>query len=157
MTNPNDPKLDIRLAKSDDVESIRALLADDDLGRRREDLSEKGLTKYLRAFHLIQKDPGNDLYVAELSGQLVGTFQLTWIPYLSRAGTLRLLIEAVRVATGLRGQGIGGEMMRFAIEKAKEKNCNLVQLTTDRTREEAHRFYERLGFEWTHFGMKLKL
>ena len=150
-------KLHIRLAETADIEPIRELLADDELGKQREDLSKEGLLKYRAAFARIQNDPGNDLYVAELEERLVGTFQLTWIPYLSRAGSLRCLIEAVRVATELRNQGLGEEMMRFAVERAEDKGCALVQLTTDKTRDKAHRFYQRLGFESSHIGMKLKL
>jgi ribosomal protein S18 acetylase RimI-like enzyme len=149
--------LQIRLANQQDVEGIRGLLADDRLGRDREDMTAEGLEKYLKAFALIQADPGNDLYVAKRDGHLLGTFQITWIPYLSRAGTLRAVIEAVRVASASRDQGIGSEMMRFAIEAARAKGCTLIQLTSDKTRENAHRFYQRLGFQWTHFGMKMAL
>jgi len=149
--------LSIREAKFEDIPALRTLLADDDLGRTREDLSEAGLVKYQHAFQAIDASPDNELFVAEQDGDLVGTFQLTWIPYLSRGGSLRCLIEAVRVASSRRGQGLGAEMMRFAIERAREKDCALVQLTTDRTRSKAHRFYQKLGFVWTHQGMKLAL
>ncbi len=157
MSVPINSQMNIRLAVSEDIEAIRALLADDELGKQREDLSDSGLAKYSEAFEKIQNDPGNDLYIAKLNGRLVGTFQLTWIPYLSRAGSLRCLIEAVRVATDFRDRGIGEVMMKFAIRTAKDRNCALVQLTTDKTREKAHRFYERLGFESSHIGMKLSL
>ncbi len=150
-------ELVIRLARRADVRAIRDLLADDVLGAAREDTSEEGLQKYLSAFEQIEGAGNNELYVAEQSGRVVGTFQLTFIPYLSRGGNLRAHIEAVRVATEFRDRGIGGAMMRFALERAREKGCLLAQLTTDRTREEAHRFYRRLGFESTHHGMKMKL
>lgn len=150
-------ELNIRLAQAGDVASIRAMLADDELGKQREDMTPSGLAKYEAAFRQIQDDPGNELYVAERHGRILGTFQLTWIPYLSRAGTLRVLIEAVRVASDSRGQGVGAHMMEFALELARSRGCNLAQLTTDKTREKAHRFYQRLGFEWTHFGMKKTL
>ncbi|HIB66899.1 MAG TPA: GNAT family N-acetyltransferase [Phycisphaerales bacterium] len=149
--------LEIRLAEVEDVDAIRHLLADDKLGSTREDLSAEGLSKYLNAFHSIQNDPGNELFVTVLNGELVGTFQLTWIPYLSRGGNERCLIEAVRVASARRGHGIGEKMMQFAIKRARERGCLLAQLTTDLTRPAAHRFYERLGFEATHHGMKLRL
>ncbi len=147
----------LRLATLEDVPAIRAMLADDKLGRQREDLSEEGLLKYQRAMERIQSDPGNDLYVAEQAGRLVGTYQITWIPYLSRAGSERALIEAVRVASDLRGQGIGRQMMEHALSLARERGCLLAQLTTDVQRPEARRFYERLGFESTHHGMKINL
>ena len=145
------------MAESGDVTGIRALLADDELGRQREDLTPEGLVKYQRAFAEIERDPNNELFVAELDGQVVGTFQLTWIPYLSRGGNTRAHIEAVRVASHLRGQGLGTRLMEFALERARQKGCLLAQLTTDKTREQAHRFYQNLGFQWTHFGMKMPL
>lgn len=149
--------LDIRLATLEDVESIRQLLADDHLGQAREDLSAEALGRYQEAFRAIANDQRNELFVALQQDLLVGTFQLTWIPYLSRAGNERCLIEAVRVASDKRGQGIGEKMMRFAINRARDRGCLLAQLTTDLTRPAAHRFYERLGFVVTHHGMKLKL
>jgi ribosomal protein S18 acetylase RimI-like enzyme len=150
-------EIEIRLAVADDVFGIRELLADDILGRTREDLSEEGLVKYQSAFQAIQESLDNELYVAQLGDRLVGTYQITWIPYLSRGGILRCVIETVRVSSDMRGQGLGSQMMEHAIRRAKLKKCALVQLMTDRTREDAHRFYERLGFEWTHRGLKMKL
>jgi GNAT superfamily N-acetyltransferase len=147
----------IRLARSTDVERIRALLADDELGRAREDLSAEGLKKYQHAFRRIDEDPGNELWVVEQDESLIATAQVTWIPYLSRGGNERCLVEAVRVASDLRGRGIGRELMLHIIERARQRGCNLVQLTSDRTRADAHRFYERLGFETSHHGMKLRL
>lgn len=150
-------EVEIRPATTDDIVGLRKLLADDALGEGREDLTEAGLAKYQRAFQAIEESPDNELFVAEAGGRLVGTFQLTWIPYLSRGGSLRCLIEAVRVSSELRGQGLGTRMMEFALERARAKDCGLVQLTTDKTRLDAHRFYEKLGFEVTHHGMKLRL
>jgi len=149
--------LTIREARRSDVEAIRALLADDKLGATREDLSEDGLGKYLTAFDAIAADPRNDLMVAEQSGALVGTYQVNYIPYLSRGGNERVLIEAVRVASDRRGYGIGRQMMERALDDARARGCLLAQLTTDKNRPDAHRFYLSLGFNSTHEGMKLAL
>ncbi len=146
-----------RQAQEEDVEAIRTLLADDALGQTREDLSEAGLERYLRAFLEIDRDERNVLMVAELNGTVVGTYQVTYIPYLSRGGNERVLIEAVRVRSDLRGNGIGRHMMLHAIRVARERGCLLAQLTTDKSRPQAHRFYQSLGFEATHEGMKCAL
>ncbi len=143
-----------RLATVEDVPVIRALLADDDLGRTREDLSEAGLERYLKAFRSIEADPRNRLFVAEEAGCVVGTWQVTYIPYLSRGGNERAHIEAVRVASDRRGKGIGRAMMRHALDAARARGCLLAQLTSDRTRPDAHRFYESLGFTASHAGFK---
>ena len=149
--------LTIREARRSDVAAIRALLADDKLGATREDLSDHGLEKYLKAFDAITADHRNLLMVAEQGGAIVGTYQVTYIPYLSRGGNERALIEAVRVAGDQRGQGIGRLMMERALEGARSRGCLLAQLTTDKTRPDAHRFYLSLGFTSTHEGMKLPL
>lgn len=149
--------VEIRSARATDVPAIRDLLADDALGATREDMSDAGLEKYNRAFSAIQDDARNDLIVASLDDRLVGTYQVTYIPYLSRGGNERALIEAVRVASNLRGSGIGAKLMDYAITQARARGCQLMQLTTDITRADAHRFYERLGFVTTHHGMKLVL
>lgn len=147
----------IRIASIEDVPAICALLADDHLGRKREDLSEAGLDHYLKAYEAIAADARNRLYVAEDGGEVVGTYQVTYIPYLSRGGNERAHIEAVRVAGDRRGQGIGRAMMLHALAEAKARGCLLAQLTSDRTREDAHRFYESLGFTVSHLGMKKML
>lgn len=154
--------LKIRLATLQDVPAIRALLGDDKLGQSREDMSDEGLQKYLIAFQAIVNSSDNELWVAELAGEIggrkvVGTWQVTYIPYLSRGGNTRCLIEAVRTASNCRGQGIGRQMMEFALEQARQRGCQLAQLTTDKTRPDAHRFYENLGFQRTHEGMKIQL
>ena len=149
--------LAIRRATLEDVPAIRALLADDELGRTREDLSEAGLERYLKAFRAIEADERNWLYVAEEAGRIVGTWQVTYIPYLSRGGNERAHIEAVRVASDRRGEGIGRAMMRHALDEAKARGCLLAQLTSDRTRPDAHRFYESLGFTASHSGFKMVL
>ena len=112
---------------------------------------------YISAFRAIENDPNNELIVAEHDGSIVGTFQLTYTPSLSFQGGERCTVESVRVKSGLRGQGIGREMMLWAIERAKERGCVSMQLTTHKERANAHRFYQKLGFEASHLGMKLKL
>lgn len=147
----------MRPARRDDVPALRALLADDALGRTREDLTAAGLQRYLDAYDLIAADPRNLLLVAEEAGRVVGTCQITFIPYLSRGGSERALIEAVRVAADRRGCGIGRAMMEHALGEARRRGCLIAQLTSDRSRTGAHRFYAGLGFEATHDGFKLAL
>lgn len=149
--------LELRLARRTDLPRLRELLADDELGRTREDLSDAADHRYERAFELILNDERNELWTAWQGDDLVGTYQVTYIPYLSRGGNERCLIEAVRVASSLRGEGIGTRMMEFALELARERGCLLAQLTSDKRRPAAHRFYERLGFVASHEGMKLDL
>lgn len=148
----------IRPATADDVPSIVALLADDRLGSTREDLTD--LAPYLDAFVVIAADPHQRLVVAVDESdprRVVGTLQLTIIPGLSRRASTRAQIEAVRVGEAARGSGFGTELIEWAIAQARSLGCGLVQLTTDRSRTDAHRFYERLGFEPTHLGLKLVL
>ncbi|WP_433348589.1 N-acetyltransferase family protein [Micromonospora sp. CA-111912] len=138
-----------------DLPAVIALLADDMLGKAR-DFTEVD-EAYERAFADISADPRNHLVVADEDGVLVGCMQITYIPGLGRHGAERSLIEAVRVRSDRRGQGLGREMMRWAIDQARRRGCALVQLTTDKTRADAHRFYRHLGFVATHEGMKLPL
>lgn len=149
--------LTFRLATIDDVPAIRALLADDALGQTREDMSDEGLKKYQTAFAAIDTSPENELWLAVEGRDVVGTWQMTYIAYLSRAGNLRCLIEAVRTRSDRRGQGIGKKMMLHALDLARERGCGLAQLTTDKTRADAHRFYLSLGFKNSHEGMKIQL
>ncbi|WP_174528357.1 GNAT family N-acetyltransferase [Micromonospora maritima] len=144
-----------REATRDDLPAVLALLADDVLGRHR-DLPEVDAA-YERAFADLDADPRNHLVVADAGGDLVGCFQLTYIPGLGRHGVERCLIESVRVRSDLRGRGLGRAMMRWAIDQARARGCGLVQLTTDKQRADAHRFYRDLGFEASHEGMKLAL
>jgi GNAT superfamily N-acetyltransferase len=146
----------LRRAVADDVPDLVALLTDDDLGRARED-PQAGLAPYLRAFALVDADPAHLLVVALADEQVVGTLQLSVLPGLSRRGALRAQLEAVRVARGSRGTGLGGAMVGWAVEEARRRGCALVQLTTDKSRTDAHRFYARLGFVASHEGMKLDL
>jgi GNAT superfamily N-acetyltransferase len=145
----------IRRAGTADVAAIVAMLADDHLGATRE--SPDDLTPYLRAFEQLDADPNQVLVVAERNDEVIGTLQLTIVPGLSRRGSSRGLIEAVRVAAPARGTGLGTTLVRWAIDEARNRGCALVQLTSDKTRPEAHRFYTALGFENTHEGFKLTL
>ncbi len=147
----------IRLAVAADVPGIVALLADDDLGRGREDTSAQALPRYLAAFKILTDDPNQLPTVLEHDGRIAGYLQLTLIPGLSRQGMWRGLIESVRIDKTLRGQKLGEAMMLWAITECRTQGCGLVQLTTDKTRDDAHRFYTRLGFKATHEGMKLAL
>jgi GNAT superfamily N-acetyltransferase len=137
------------------VPAIVRLLAEDQLGAVRERTQGPLPQAYWDAFDRL--GPENAIYVAEREGAVVGCFQLTFIAGLSRLGATRAQIEGVRVTSSARGAGIGEAMMRDAIERARAAGCKLMQLTTDRTRADAHRFYERLGFKPSHVGMKLAL
>lgn len=151
MTAP----LQLRRARREDVRAIVALYADDMLGRTRETLDD--LAPYEAAFAAIDADARQELMVAELDGRIVGTLQLTIIPQLSHRGQTVAQVEAVRVAGELRGRGLGQKMMEWAIERARAAGCRRVQLTSNKARSDAHRFYERLGFVRSHEGMKLYL
>lgn len=152
MTEPT-----FRRAVEADLAAIIALLADDALGASREVVSPHPAPSYRRAFAEIDADPNQFLCVAEDDSGIVGTLQVTLIPCLSRQGAKRGLIESVRVARHRRSQRIGEAMVGWAVEYCRAHACVLVQLTTDRSRSDAHRFYERLGFEGTHLGYKLTL
>lgn len=145
----------IRRATATDIPGIVGMLVDDEIGTSRE--SPDDLTPYQAAFEVIDADPNQLLVVAESNGELVGTLQLTIIPGLSRKGASRGLVEAVRVAASARGTGLGTTLMEWSIEESRRRGCNLVQLTSDKARVDAHRFYNRLGFAPTHEGFKLKL
>ncbi|WP_051882436.1 GNAT family N-acetyltransferase [Streptomyces sp. NRRL B-3253] len=145
----------IRRAEASDVAAIVAMLADDPLGATRE--SPDDLTPYLAAHTRLAADPNQHLVVAERAGKVVGTLQLTLIPGLSRRAATRSLIEGVRVHADERGSGLGTLLIEWAVETSRAEGCRLVQLTSDATREDAHRFYERLGFVASHVGFKLQL
>lgn len=146
-----------RLARREDLSSIVRMLADDELGSQREQYKVPLPESYYVAFEQIDNDPNNELIVAELNGEVVGTLHLIFIPSISYQGGLRAEVESVRVDRNCQNQGIGSEMMKWAVERAQGRNAHLVQLTTHRSREDAHRFYERLGFKASHLGMKLSL
>jgi GNAT superfamily N-acetyltransferase len=145
----------LREAVPDDLPEVVALLAADQLGVHREEAGD--LEPYLAAFDAITADPAHLLLVARDPSRVVGTMQLSFIPGLARRGAWRAQIEAVRVHEDVRGGGLGGRMIRWAIDEARRRGCALVQLTTDKRRADAHRFYERLGFVASHEGMKLAL
>jgi GNAT superfamily N-acetyltransferase len=149
-------QLIFRKARAADLAAIVDLLVDDDLGRQRE-AAGRDLAPYQRAFDEIDADGNQLLCVAERDGQVVGTLQLSFLRGLSRGGARRGQIEAVRVARAERSKGLGGAMIRWAVETCRAEGCVLVQLTTDTSRHDAHRFYDRLGFEATHIGYKLSL
>lgn len=151
------PDLVFRPATRGDVDVIVRMLADDPLGAQREQYASPLPRSYERAFEAIQADPNNELVVAEADGRVVGVVQLTFIPYLTHQGSWRALIEGVRVDASARSQGVGQRMFTWAIERARERGCRIVQLTTDKSRPDALRYYQRLGFVASHEGMKLVL
>nr|WP_267882919.1 GNAT family N-acetyltransferase [Planococcus massiliensis] len=150
-------EIEFRNARREDVARIVEMLADDKLGRERERFETPLPASYYAAFSSIDSDPNNELILACLDGEIVGVQQVTFTPYLTHQGGWRATIEGIRTASSVRGQGIGRQLIGFAIERAKARGCHLVQLTTDIQRPEALRFYEQLGFSATHEGMKLKL
>jgi len=146
--------LSFRTAGREDIPAIVTLLADDGLGRNREDLTD--MTAYEAAFDAMSATAGNEYVLAvDGDGHILGCLQYTLIAGLSRGGTTRAQIEGVRVSSAARGQGIGEKLFRHAIERARREGATLVQLTSDLQRKDAICFYERLGFEHTHAGMKL--
>jgi len=147
----------IRRATAHDVPTIVALLDDDEQSRGREDARLPLDQRYLAAFAEIDGNPDQLLAVAEQDGGVVGSMQLTFIPGIAFRGAWRMQIEAVRIASMVRGQGLGAEMIGWAVEQARARDCKMVQLTSMSTRTDAHRFYERLGFVKSHVGMKLHL
>jgi GNAT superfamily N-acetyltransferase len=147
--------LDIRPAEAGDVPVIVAMLADDPLGAQRE--SPDDLAPYLAALKRLAADPNQHLVVAVREGRVVGTLQLTIIPGLSRRGATRSIVEGVRIHADERGSGLGTQLIEWAIDESRRQDCQLVQLTSDQTRTDAHRFYERLGFTASHVGFKLAL
>jgi GNAT superfamily N-acetyltransferase len=159
MTDPDPGPAAIKLrdARRDDVALIVRLLADDHLGGGREIVSDPLPQAYYDAFDWIAADPNNRLLVAERDGEIVGALQITFIRGLSKVGAWVMLIEAVRVASRLRGQGVGRQMITAAIEIARARGVRSVELGTHQSRLDAQRFYEQLGFVKSHFGMKLAL
>ena len=144
----------IRPARVADVPAIARLLSQDVFDRRDPDPDDPA---YLAAFEAIDADPNNELIVGEDDGEVIATCQLTFTPGLSRGGAWRMTVEAVRVRAESRSGGIGRELMAYAIDRARDRGCRIVQLTTDKRRADAHRFYESLGFTASHEGMKLAL
>ena len=148
----------IRSALKKDVVAIVEMLTNDKLGKLRENFKNPLPDSYYEAFHNIDSDQNQELVVLENdSKEVIGTLQLSFIQYLTYQGGVRAQIEAVRIHEGYRGKGIGLKLFKWAIAKAKERGAHVVQLTTDKKRPEAIRFYENLGFRASHEGMKLHL
>lgn len=155
MLTKNEPVF--RHATRADVPAIVRLLSEDDLGSQREQFVDPLPESYFSAFEQIDRDPNHELIVAEQDAEVIGTLHLTFLPSLSYQGGTRAQVESVRVDRRFRNQGIGREMMLWAIERARKRGCHLMQLTSHATRKDAHRFYENLGFNISHVGMKLNL
>ncbi|MDO8324844.1 MAG: GNAT family N-acetyltransferase [Phenylobacterium sp.] len=145
-----------RPARREDVARIVELLADDPLGSGRERFEDPLPETYYAAFDRIEASDGNSLTVAELEGAVVGCLQMTFIPGLSNQGADLALIEGVRVDTTLRSQGLGAQLIAHALEVARARGCQAVELFTHKSRTDAHRFYDRLGFEQSHVGYRIK-
>lgn len=145
-----------RKATKNDVSKIVEMIADDELGKARENFQTPLPTEYLKAFENINADQNQELIIVENeNSEIIGTLQLTFIQYLTYRGGIRAQIEAVRIRKDQRGLGIGKTMFQWAINRAKERNAHLLQLTTDKKRPKAIKFYEALGFKATHEGMKM--
>lgn len=148
--------MNFRKATKSDVSSIVKMIADDELGKKRENYKNPLPEEYLNAFKKINADDNQELIVVENgNAEIIGTLQLSFIQYLTYKGGIRAQIEAVRIRKDQRGLGIGKTMFKWAINRAKERNAHLLQLTTDKKRPKAIKFYEDLGFKATHEGMKL--
>ena len=146
-----------REARAEDLPRLVEMLADDTLGATRERFEDPLPAEYRAAFEAIAADPNQQLLVAERAGDVVGTLQLTFIPSITRLGAWRSQIEGVRVASEARGEGLGRALVEEALRRSRERGVKLVQLTTDKQRPDALRFYEDLGFTSTHEGLKLHL
>ena len=150
--------LTVRRAANADLPEVVKLLQQLSMdGTQREDFGPPLPKRYYDTFKAIEADPSNDLFVADLAGEIVGTFQLTVIPSMRRGGILSAMVEAVVVDERVRGQGVGEAMMHFAIDEARRRHCTMLHLTSNKARTDAHRFYERLGFEKTHEGLRMAL
>ncbi|MFS2149768.1 N-acetyltransferase family protein [Rhizobium sp. Rhizsp42] len=147
----------IREARRDDLKALIAMFADDDIGGHGDTVSEDALPDYERAFETIAASPDQTLFVAELAGEVVGTFQTAITTTLTGRGTSFMIIEAVQTRGDMRGRGIGARMIEFCIETARARGLPRVQLISNAKRKDAHRFYERLGFEASHLGFKMAL
>lgn len=158
LTLHPDEIVELRRAELQHVLPIVSLLSADSLGHTRDGIaSDSDLARYQLAFGSIDADPAQLLVVAVRSDDVVATMQLTFIPGLSRRGSLRAQVEAVRVHESYRSKGLGTAMLEWGIDEARRRGCGLVQLTTDRTRQDAHRFYARRGFVNSHDGYKMSL
>lgn len=151
----NNPVLIYRKAEITDLDAMIDLILENDIAEIRDNKSL--LENYINAFHKINSDPNQYLMVVEIESKVVAMCQLTIIPYLTFGGSLRMQIETVRVAKKYRSKKIGFQMMEEAISYAQKKGVKIVQLTTNKKRDRAKNFYEKLGFEASHEGMKLNL
>lgn len=150
-------QLIFREANETDLPELVKMLANDQLGKTREDFSTPIHTSYIEVLKRISADPNNELMVVESDNKIIGMLQITFIPYLTHKGSWRCLIEGVRVHEDYRGKGLGSQFVEWAIDRARQKGCKIVQLTSNKQRQDAIRFYNRLGFEATHEGFKLNL
>jgi ribosomal protein S18 acetylase RimI-like enzyme len=149
--------LTFRTARPEDLRALVEMLADDTLGSMRERIGTELPASYVEAFAAIAADPNNEIVVACMAERIVASLQITYTPSLSYQGSWRATLESVRTAADLRGRGIGTQLVRHAIELARARGCGLVQLSTNKVRTDARRFYEKLGFHATHEGMKIVL
>ena len=157
MIKHNENQHNFREATRDDIPEIVRLLADDHLGSKREDYRLPIPDYYYAGFEGVLSDPSNTIIILEKDHNIIGTMQLIMMHGISHRGARRMQIESVRVASELRGQGIGKQMIAWAIERAKEEHCRFVQLTSNKERPDAHRFYEQLGFAKNKEGFSLDL
>jgi|TARA_B110000908_G_scaffold113933_1_gene133631 GNAT superfamily N-acetyltransferase len=148
--------MNFRKATENDVSIIVEMITDDELGKKRENFQNPLPKEYIKAYEKINSDENQELIVVEnKNSEIIGTLQLSFIQYLTYQGGIRAQIEAVRIRKDKRGLGIGKTMFEWAINRAKERNAHLLQLTTDKKRPKAIKFYEDLGFKTTHEGMKI--
>lgn len=147
----------IRRARESDLPALIAIFASDAVGGHGDTTDAEAYEDYLKAFTAIDLSPNERLFVAERDGDIVGTFQIMFNRTLTGRGGLSMVIEAVQTRTDMRGRGIGAMMIDFAVSEARRRGCRQVQLTSNMARQDAHRFYERLGFVKSHFGFKMKL
>ncbi|SIR17395.1 N-acetylglutamate synthase, GNAT family [Rhizobium sp. RU35A] len=147
----------IRRAREADLPQLIALFADDPVGGHGDTSEAEAYEDYLRAFHVIDSAPHEQLYVAELAGEVVATYQLTFLRALTGRGAQNAMIEAVQTRADMRGKGIGAALMEHAEQEARRRDCRLLQLMSNAARTDAHRFYERAGFARSHLGFKRKL
>ena len=149
--------LTYRRATRSDLAFMVGLIAEDFVGPAPDDAADAEAPEYVAALDAIAADPRNELYIAELDGRSVGTLQLTFLPGIMRRGMWRGLIERVHIIPSERNKGFGGEMLRWAAGRCREMGCGMVQLTSNKARVDAHRFYRKLGYEQSHEGFKLYL
>ncbi|CAG9623104.1 GNAT family N-acetyltransferase [Sutcliffiella rhizosphaerae] len=153
----NTNQVTFREATIQDLDKIVFMLSDDVLGSKRELYKQPLPESYIKAFQSINADPNNELIVACYGEKIIGVQQITFTPYITHQGGWRATIEGVRTASSERGKGVGSLLIQWAIQRAKERGCHIVQLTTDKKRPEALHFYEKLGFTATHEGLKLHI